>query len=70
MIVFVAAFSIYFYYANSRQRIGKKLIEGTVNPVYLRFKCFLLILNLGRFSIYVLKRQIAALVYARKPPRW
>jgi len=56
MIVFVAAFSIYFYYANSRQRIGKKLIEGTVNQVYLRFKCFLLILNLGRFSIYILKR--------------
>ena len=37
MIAFVAAFSIYFYYANSKQRFGKILVEGTVNLPYLIF---------------------------------
>lgn len=67
MILSVAAFSMYFYYANSWQRVGKKLIEGTVYPPYLRFRDFLLILDIGGFSVYVLKRQVTALVYALKP---
>lgn len=63
MLVFVAAFSMYFYHANSRQRIGKKLIEGTVDLPCFNSEGFLLMLGLGRISIHLLKSQTATLIH-------
>ena len=66
MIVFVAAFTMYFYYANSKQRIGKKLIEGTVDLPCFVSKETLLMLGLGRIPIHLLKRQTAGFIYIYK----
>ncbi len=63
IIVIVAAFSVYFYYANSKQRMGKKLIEGTVDSLHLRSKQLLLTLYIGGFPVHLLMRKTAASFY-------
>ena len=54
MIIFVVLFSTFFFTANKRQAIWKKLIENTVSFLDIR-KRFHADAYLGRFPVHILK---------------
>lgn len=54
IMAIIAAFTLYFFYANRRQRKGKMVIEGTVSLDLQIFQGRLLTVDTGRLSVYLL----------------